>query len=106
MCMEDIRIGRRTKVQLNGALAANGGSRVVPDEPLRTQLTFYPAPSGAYSIGLSDGAAGNNIINIDPTSPALVMTVETHGQLVIKAWDVTFTAATTVAWSEGILMDR
>lgn len=106
MCMEDIRLGRRTN-HLHRLFAVTTGSKVLFDrDKLRTQLMVYPPVSGTLTLDASDSVTANAGITMTASSHPLLMTVETHGDLVTNRFSVIHSAGgISIFVSEGRLLD-
>lgn len=87
MCMEDKRIGRKTATAHTVlSIDATNNGNTVPANPMRTHLcigtsngTIIAAPSPA---GLTNGGG----FVTGATMPPLDFDIETHGDIVTKAW--------------------
>lgn len=87
MCMEDVVIGRAKRTGAKVVTLANGvDTPLVSQEGSRTHLMI--ATSGAAATIASDGAVGTGTGNIpiSGTLPPLNFDIETHGDIVTKAW--------------------
>lgn len=104
MCMEDIRIGRRT-IHTPRNLSLTVSSKLATDySEKRTQLMFYPPPSGTATFYPGNTVVANVGITLGSTSHPILMTVETHGDLVKQRWSAIHSAGgVSVFVSEGYL---
>lgn len=104
MCMEDIRIGRRTiHTPRNFALGVASGVIAAYDEK-RIQLLIYPPSSGTLTIFPANSVIVNKGITLTSTSHPMIMTVDTHGDLVKKMWAAIHSAGGVTCFvSEGFL---
>lgn len=81
MCIEDIRIGRRTVTRELRAIIANTSGIFVQSSPKRTVLVFLPPPSGVLTLSMDDPVTGNQGIVLNTSSPPIVMTVQQWGDV-------------------------
>lgn len=86
MCMEDIILGRATRTTEHIRSLTNASTPVIDYSNRRIKLTIYPPPSGTLTLSIKSPAVANKGIILLSTSMPLVMTVETHGDIVTKQW--------------------
>lgn len=86
MCMEDIKIGRETKMVQTPKVVGVAAAVIVQADPLRTKLVFCSPSSGNVTLSLKEGVtAGVGLIVPTGLNP-FVMSIEDFGQLVTMQW--------------------
>jgi hypothetical protein len=102
--MEDVIIGRHTRtVEHIFTLQANS-QPVIDYSKRRTKLIIYPPVSGKLYLSIANPATNNNGIQLVSTSQPIIMSIETHGDMVTKQWyGFASAGGITFTWYEGIL---
>lgn len=105
--MEDIRIGRKSRGQeINVPLTTTIGPFISPAED-RIGLTVYP-PVGDTVIISSIGNQTSGVgIRVNDSTGPLVMTLESHGGLVMKGFTgQTVVGSLTATYTETLFSDK
>lgn len=86
MCMEDIRIGRKSTA-IEGRLVTNMSVQILCQaDPKRTSLIIYPPITGVLYLGTTLNIALLSGIHLSATMEPIRITLATHGQLVTRLW--------------------
>lgn len=107
MCMEDIRMGRRTAsvetVYPVGAtvIQVAGGSE------MRVGLLLGAPLTGTITYGTSNAVISGQGMNLAAGQPPIELRIETHGEAVNKSWFAIGSGAGLFALiSEALLQDK
>ena len=107
MCMEDIRLGRKTAGIQNLIALTNASQRIVDQSPDRVMLTIYPPVSGTATIAMSADVAVNVGITLTSEDHPIKLNIIDDGDLVTKAWyGIHSAGGVTLAIYEGRLSER
>lgn len=104
MCMEDVRIGQNTPVDELSKTVTTASTQLVDRNERRTLLIIYPPPSGTLTVSILTPVVANVGVTLQTTSPPLIMSIQTHGQLLYKAWYAIHSAGgVQCTFHEGVL---
>ena len=93
MCMEDVRIGRKTDSRLGSLTLTGGVQNLVQHDPNRVSLTLFAPATGVCYLRTDDAITTTNAIAHVAGMNPIILTVQEHGQIVTRAW---FVAGTTI----------
>lgn len=107
MCMEDVRIYRRTGFDTTFYVVSTSTPVLIaPYSPNRVALCFSPPSSNFYTISQSSGVAdGQGLVIAGNTSP-FTMTIQQHGAMVFGPWyAITHGSQYNIGVSEVMLLE-
>jgi len=94
MCMEDVRIGRESTSASRKVTVGTGSTPLISHSPTRTVLIVSAPVSKRVTLSLVQPAVDRVGITLHPGSSPLVLTVQTHGDLVTRSlWAIADTSA-------------
>ena len=104
MCMEDVRLGRATKVTPSIKALTAASQLIIDAAELRRTLTLFPPPSGTTTFFFRGPVVDDFGIILNAGEPPLHFSVDTHGDIVTRAWFAIHSAgAVSMAILEGLL---
>lgn len=88
MCLEDVRLGRKTRFTIRKVTATNAADAVVvPWSATRVALLIRPATSGDVLIGpFAGGGVSAYGFLFSNTLYPIDLTIDRHGETVISSW--------------------
>src|SRR5687767_13336417 len=84
MCMEDIRIGRRTSSTENLIAALAAAYQIADANNERITLIIHPPVSGTLMVSVRSDVSLTAGIPLTVGSHPLIFTIQTHGSLVMR----------------------
>ena len=86
MTPESIRYGRRTTSSQQLVIVGTSSVTFLVSSPRRVAIIVSAPPTNRFTLSLQTTAVLDQGINVYPTGQPLVLTIETHGDLVTRAW--------------------
>lgn len=86
MCMEDIRIARKTRFKSYDFDVGTGTQLLLPVNPKRFALVFGNSNSGTITIGQNSTMVLGRGIACTTTSPPIIFRLTLEGDLVRSQW--------------------
>lgn len=108
MCMEDVRLGRKTTSRCGfKTLAAGVSSEVLPANAKRIAMVLTVTTSAAIaSFGFTEDVTNTGGPTIIGAGGPLVLNIQQHGSFVrSQIWGIS-AAGATVGWMETVLEDE
>ena len=107
MCMEDIRLGRKTISRFVTVNVDSTSILIVKGDPNRIALTFFPPPTNLYYVNSRKAAATGTGAPILSTAHELTLTIQDHGDAVRGEWyAIAPVAAVNVNYLETVLLEQ
>lgn len=100
MCMEGIRIGRRTKINQYTWSTGVGQAQIVPPNPRRVALMIGSPVSSVAFIAPALPVTTTTGIPINTGQNPIILNIEDHGELVTTAW-----FGTSAAGRDGLIVE-
>lgn len=98
MCIEDVRMGRQSNAQTQStAIAAGGTAQVLPADPFRYCVILSPPSAGSITYNIRPNPADGEGLTFHQGSSPIALDIQSHGDLVRRAWFAYATNAVTVA---------
>jgi hypothetical protein len=98
VCIEDVRMGRQSNAQAQTTeIAAGGTAQVLPADPYRYCLILSPPSSGSITYNIRANPADGEGLTFHQGSSPLALDIQSHGDLVRRAWFAYSANAVTVA---------
>lgn len=88
MCMEDIRLGRRSPVGVRTLTLDGGDQPLLSPAPSRVSLVICAPSSGTVTLTVEVAATEYQGIVLAAGQPPLILDVHRHGELVTRGWRV------------------
>lgn len=82
MCMEDIRIGRKTGSTQITVTVSNPSSVILPADAKRTAIVISPPAAGTMFVAFGRDASTTSGIRVEPVTSPLILDLQHHGNLV------------------------
>jgi hypothetical protein len=86
MCIEDVRLGRKTGITQTNVLVGAASGVVLDTDELRSFIIFYPPFSGVVTLSIVDPVVATVGVKLESTDHPLMLDIQQHGQLVTKTW--------------------
>lgn len=88
MCMEDVRIGRKSSGTVTPVTCTTAAQLAVPGVANRTALILGAPSTGNVCYSTSPTVAAGTGFNLSSNSGQMDLTIQSHGDLVRQAWYV------------------
>lgn len=90
MCIEDVRLGRKTGAGVSMVTAVDGAwVLLVPHDPNRVSLIFARNASTAYQVRIrGSGYPDDPGFSVGDFQSAILLNIRDHGALVTEDWEV------------------
>ena len=86
MCMEDIRLGRKTITNELPLTIGATAIEVAAAMPLRTTLVLGAPLTGQVTYSLNPNVTAGQGLNVQLGSSAVTLTIQDHGDMVRQTW--------------------
>lgn len=86
MCLEDYKIGRRTKSGQAVVSVGTSSTPLVGESPHRTALLISAPTTNPVTLSLAPAAVAAEGLRLAAGSNPLILTLVSHGDLVRRAW--------------------
>lgn len=107
MCMEDIRIGRKSQVRCKNQSATVAGVLAAGYDSNRVSITFSANSTGnQVFIQYGEDASAPLIFNLQAGSNTLHLNIHDHGNLVFGPFFMSGSASTLVGITESLLGEK
>lgn len=107
MCMEDIRLGRKTVFKFHTESLGVTPVQLVPYNAKRIAIGFSTATAaGIMYVGQSDTALTEVGLMINGAGGATVLDIQKHGSICFGPFYLSSTAVLTAFWFEVLLQDE
>lgn len=98
MCIEDVRMGRKTvSFMAIVSIPAGGVRQVLPADPFRYSLTLSAPSSGSLTFSINQNPGDGEGIVFHQGSGPVTLTIQNDGDLVRRAWYAYSVNAVSVA---------
>lgn len=86
MCMEDVRLGRMMTGEEINTVVGLAATPVIDFDTERSFILFSPPLSGIMTFSIFPTMVAGSGLNIAAGQDEVSMDIQTHGNLVTKAW--------------------
>lgn len=86
MCMEDVRIGRRSVTTMENVVVTTTAKIAIPPDPHRLSLVIGPTVSGNCTLSLNPGVPNSYGFPLGTSTAPLVLSLQQHGDIVTRGW--------------------
>lgn len=102
MCMEDIRIAKKSVLMNHRALLSTTTQMLVPYDENRTSLLISGNSTVEVRLSWGEGGDGVNGVVLQIGGPGLLLNIYNHGAILRgPIWAVSVTNPATVCWVES-----
>src|SRR5437667_6532007 len=107
MCMEDIRLGRKTMSRVGFTNITSTGNLVIGPNPRRVALCFFSSQTRYFTISNNNPTTLFEGITIGVSGSPILLNIKDHGNCVCKAWyGIASAGSDDIGWIEAELVEE
>lgn len=107
MCMEDVRLNRKTSSANSDAATTVASALAIPQNEKRTALVISNTGANPVYLSLVSPAADSKGIKLPANGDPLVLDLFHHGRMVTSSWyAISPAGASNVGFTESVLQEE